>query len=133
MERRKPMRRIPQRVLDIHPSEPTRALSAAEVRLPRLDEADHEEVVHVRGSDLDMNGHVNHVFYVDQVEHTLPREVGADRAVAELEIEFRSECHAGDEIVARVRREGSSETAYLHAMTRKRDSREVARARTRWL
>lgn len=132
IERRKPLRRIPQRVLDLHPREPARALGTAEIRVPRLDEADHEEEVLVRGSDLDMNGHVNHVFYVDQVEHTLPGEEGRDRGVAELEIEFRSECHAGDEIVARSRRDGASEAVYLHSLVRKRDSREVARARTRW-
>lgn len=132
MERRKPLRRIPQRVLDLHPREPVRALGTAKVRVPRLDEADHEERVRVRGSDLDMNGHVNHVFYVDQVEHTLPGESGRDRGVAELEIEFRSECHAGDEIVARSRREGDSEDVYLHSLVREGDSTEVARARTLW-
>jgi acyl-ACP thioesterase len=132
VERRKPLRRIPQKVLDIHPRESDRALGDAQVRLPRLDGADHEEAVRVRGSDLDVNGHVNHVFYVDQVEHAVPGEIVRDRGVSELEIEFRSECHAGDELVTRSRREGDSGDVYLHSLVRERDGREVARARTTW-
>lgn len=132
MARRRPLRRIPQVILDLHPGVPQRALDGPSERLPPLAGAGHEETVRVRRGDLDLNSHVNHVFYVAVVEETAPPEIRTARRVTELEIEFKAECHAGDEIVARSARTDGERPGVVHSLVRHSDGREVARARTWW-
>ena len=129
--KRRPIRRFPPEIVEIHPLEPKRALDGAAVRLPRIGEAESVETVRVRGSDVDLNAHVNHVFYVDQVEQAVPAVVRESGQVAELEVEFKAECHAGDDVSASTRVEGEA-GVYLHSLSRHEDGREVARARTVW-
>jgi acyl-ACP thioesterase len=130
VERRKPLRRIPQSILDLHPGTPERALTGTPERLPALTAAAREQRLGVRRGDLDLNGHVNHVFYVAQVEENVPPETWRRGEVRELEIELKAECHAGDDLVARSQQEGDD--SFVHSLVRLADGREAARARTRW-
>lgn len=132
MAKRKPIRRIPQGILDLHPVEPMRVLPGKPPRLPRPLHSEHEECVRVRRADLDMNGHVNHVFYVAQAEQAVPGELRDGAQVTSFEIEFKSECHEGDEILVASQAMDGAEQAFLHSLVRREDDREVARARTIW-
>ncbi len=133
MARRRPLRRIPPEILALHPTEPVRALPVEASRLPRLDDAEREEHVRVGRSDLDLNEHVNHVFYVARVEESVPVELWKSARVSELEIEFKSECHLGDELAARSAAEGNDRDIWLHSLVRTKDGGEAVRARTRWV
>jgi medium-chain acyl-[acyl-carrier-protein] hydrolase len=86
----------------------------------------------VRAHDLDLNGHANNVAVIAWTLESLPVDTLASSILSELEIEFRGESRAGDRIAARVEPAALPGTAFLHALARQSDSREVARARTVW-
>jgi len=50
-----------------------------------------------RRGDIDINGHVNNVHYIEWLIETLPDAAGA---VADFEIAFKSETFAGEEVLA---------------------------------
>ena len=54
----------------------------------------------VRRRDLDMNGHVNNVVYTEWILEAVPVQLWGTHRLAELELEFRSECNYGDTVDA---------------------------------
>jgi len=56
-----------------------------------------EQVFVARRGDMDLNGHVNNVHYIEWVVETLPEDAGP---IADFEIAFKSETVAGDEVLA---------------------------------
>ena len=97
------------------------------------DPADHEVAFTVRRTDLDLAEHVNNTSYVTWAIEAVPDEVWSTAELAELEIQFLSECHRGQTVLS------SSQTINLddrtevrHQLVRSEDDVEVARARTLW-
>ena len=80
-------------------------------------------------SHIDMNGHVNNVHYVEWALESVPEEYRR-RSVSRLDIVFRQEAKAGDEL------ESCSEIAadgiLRHAITRVSDGALLATAETGW-
>ncbi len=97
-------------------------------RLAGLESGRHEEHVRVRRADLDMNGHVNHVFYIAQAEQAVPGELRDGAQVTSFEIEFKSECHDGDEIVVGSQGMDGAAPIFLHSLVRQGDGRAKSRA-----
>jgi len=56
-----------------------------------------DRVFHARRGDIDLNGHVNNVHYIEWLMETLPAAAGP---VRDFEIAFKSETLAGDEVRA---------------------------------
>ena len=85
--------------------------------------------IRVRQSDLDFNDHVNNVHYVEWALESLPDEY-RHRLVTRLDIVFRQEAKAGDEL------ESSSEIVddglLRHTITRLSDGALLATAETGW-
>ncbi|VFQ42718.1 acyl-[acyl-carrier-protein] thioesterase [Desulfoluna butyratoxydans] len=80
--------------------------------------------------DLDINGHVNNVRYAEWVLESVPPEVLMNRALARLELEFKSEIRFGE----RLRSVGvAADTSGLfeHAVVKEGDVL-ACRARTLW-
>lgn len=69
------------------------------------DSSDDDMTLTVRRSDVDMNGHVNNVVYVEWLLESIPARVWQSHELKELELEFRSECNYGDVVDALCRRE----------------------------
>jgi acyl-ACP thioesterase len=87
----------------------------------------------VRRSDLDLAGHVNNTSYVEWAVEAVPDEVWQTHALADLEIQYLSECHHGQTILSRSHRvDHDPEIEVSHQLVRKEDETEVARAVTRW-
>ena len=104
---------------------------AGELTVP--DPADRELAFTVRRSDLDLAEHVNNTSYVEWAIEAVPDETWSTAELAELEIQFVSECHQGQTVVSRSQLvERSDEFEVRHQLMRHDDGAEVARAITVW-
>lgn len=156
LEKRK-LARIPQSVIDQFESQ---ALKGCVVMGEDYDAA--EKLPDVRGmpgvtlpkshsvrrSDLDMNQHVNNVVYTEWLLESVPEHYWSDYQLKELVLEFRNECHLGDNVDAVCCRECGAEGVLeceekpgeiklVHMLLKRGFSRspkdaEVVRARTVW-
>ncbi len=127
--KKRPIRHYPQRIRDLHPEEPKRALPDSFQRLPALDAPDATGDFVARQGDLDLNGHLNHVATIAAMFEPLSVNRNVERRLESLEVEFRGEGRHGDALEARCR---SGESEVQHLLVRKADGKELARARSRW-
>lgn len=123
-----------------------------QLKLPDLTSDEEVEVLVpqiARVSDMDMNGHINNVTYINWILETIPEEVLADKQLYQIEIDYKNECTSGDLVhpwaeacevpdafVERgCRVEGDGCKAFLHSLSRSDDgkSKELVRARTLWV
>ena len=87
----------------------------------------------VRRSDLDLAEHVNNTSYVEWAIEAVPDEVWSSNELAELEIQFVSECHQGQTVLSRSRQvDCGDDIEVRHQLMRQEDGAEVARALTLW-
>ena len=103
-----------------------------------------------RRADMDMNGHINNVTYLAWALETVPSDVYAGMSLSEVEIDYKSECLAGQTVeclAAPTTREKGTSTSdrkapadapgaksFVHMLRRCDDERcyELVRARTTW-
>ncbi len=132
IERKKPVRvppvihdlRIPERDLPLGPPPPAR-------EAPESYEEEH--LFKVRYSDLDMNQHVNNVRYVEWAVESVPSEVMTAGRIVSLDIQYRHETLYGDTVrIETAEWPDADRQAFFHRITRAGDTREAARAITRW-
>ena len=108
--------------------EPSRA---GELTVP--DPADRELAFTVRRSDLDVAEHVNNTSYVEWAIEAVPEGTWSTAELAELEIQFITECHQGQTVLSRSRQvERGDDIEIRHQLMRHEDNSEVARALTLW-
>jgi medium-chain acyl-[acyl-carrier-protein] hydrolase len=87
----------------------------------------------VRRSDLDLAGHVNNTSYVEWAVEAVPDGVWATHDLADIEIQYLSECHRGQTILSRSHLvDRGNEILVNHQLVREEDDADVARALTRW-
>jgi len=97
------------------------------------DPLDRELAFTVRRSDLDSAEHVNNTSYVEWAIEAVPDEVWSTAELAELEVQFVSECHQGQTVVSRSQQfDRGSDIEVRHQLMRQEDGAEVARALTIW-
>lgn len=90
---------VPPRVYGLSDTEGPRAIPGHEFAKLRWDcrTVSGEGRFRARRGDIDLNGHVNNVHYVEWLLEALPASAGA---VADFEIAFKSETLAGDEVIS---------------------------------
>lgn len=106
-----------------------------------------------RVSDMDMNGHINNVTYINWILETIPEQVLNNKRLYQIEIDYKNECTSGDLVHPRAeacevpeafmergcRVEGDGCKAFLHSLSRNEGeadsivSKELVRARTLWV
>ena len=106
-----------------------------------------------RVSDMDMNGHINNVTYINWILETTPEQVLGNKRLYQIEIDYKNECTSGDLVHPRAevcavpeafmergcRVEGDGCKAFLHSLSRNEEegervaSKELVRARTLWV
>lgn len=117
-------------IVEAYPKErPGRALEFERRVLPKLRDAEDVEPVRSRFSDLDINGHVNNVHFIEWVLEATSR-AGKPGHPVELDIQFRTECGAGQDLESRVAHEADNPDVLIHSLVH--DSRELVRAVTVW-
>ena len=101
----------------------------------------------VRRADVDMNGHTNNAAYISMLLDDVPPAVAGGGYMASLDVEYRSEAVAGEELRSRSALHGSDGGCLLpdggydgagaltfqHALVRLGDGAELLRARTVWV
>jgi len=101
--------------------------------LEALETVQNELAYTVRRSDLDLADHVNNTSYVEWAVEAVRDEVWGTHDLAQLEIQYLSECHHGQTILSRSHLvDHDEEINVYHQLVRKEDDTEVARALTRW-
>ena len=97
------------------------------------DPLDRELAFTVRRSDLDSAEHVNNTSYVEWAIEAVPDKVWSTAELAELKIQFVSECHQGQTVLSRSQQvERGDDFEVRHQLMRSDDGAEVARAITLW-
>lgn len=91
----------------------------------------HAREFDVRRSDLDRNGHVNHVRMLAWVLDATPDARGEGAQVTGLDAEFLAEALPGERVRVTSAPEDGGAT-WLHAVTRPADGRLLLKARTAW-
>ncbi len=100
-------------------------------RLPTLAEGAHAKGFEVRRSDIDLNGHVNHVHMLGWALDALPDARCEGARVTSVDAEFIAEALQGESVLSVCAPEGDGAT-WLHAVTRPSDGRLLLKARTAW-
>jgi medium-chain acyl-[acyl-carrier-protein] hydrolase len=129
---RKPVA-VPDDIRNMVSSEPGHAVAAPFAKLPAMTDAEYRRVFPVRTSDIDINGHVNNISYLDWIIEGVPEEVLLDMRPYEAAVEFRAEAFYGQSVVSEASRfDGGAEKAFMHRLSVDGDGRVTTRARTAW-
>lgn len=127
------MARIPDFILDplieLFPPEEA-CLPRPTGKYPAFTEATLQQDYKVHWHDLDFNGHLNNITYVQWMLDTLPMETLRNRQLQQVDITYRLECSFDDLI--RVEVQALDRNRFLHRMIRVFDNKELAQALSVW-
>ncbi len=133
LKTRRPLR-IPDHIIAMNKmKERERALVDKFDTIWRPQQVTLEKRFTVRGSDIDLNQHVNNVSYVEWAVETVPQEIWQTHQITEIEVSFREETMYGDVVISQ-----SGQTAeqgqqvFIHRIIRESDGVELFLAKTRW-
>lgn len=101
-------------------------------KLPSPVRSKMEKSYSVRYSDIDMHHHVNNIKYIEWILDSYPFEMNQTHQIHTFEINFLAESSYGDAISIHTDMLEESPTAFLHSVLRKKDNRELCRARSGW-
>ncbi len=124
--------RIPEQFGRAYGLDQNRSLQAPFERFQKMTEANSEINFHVRRSDIDTNGHVNNVRYVDWMLEGIPEDLIRDHQLAELEVLYKKETLYGEDIVSECLLIGQNQPEYLHRITDENKKHDLALGRTVW-
>ncbi len=96
----------------------------------RIREGAREVRVIAKTGDLDVNRHVNSIRQVEFLMESAPEEWQRERQCVGGDIQYRAECHAGDEM--RCLCMPQDDDTALHILIRASDDKEIARMKTWW-
>lgn len=102
--------------------------------VPRVKEGEHFATVHARREDHDINGHVNSKHLAAWAMESIPEDHLQNHDCFKVDMTFRSECHAGDELRSATASKGEEDgqPILLHSLTRPADNAEAVRMKTWW-
>lgn len=120
---------IPDIVAAAYPDTPDHSVELPAGKVPRLGDDARQRTARIltRRSDLDSNGHVNNVHYVEWAMEARPEELPARPLTCD--ITFRAEAGAGQMLLSHA---GRVDGRVLHSLVREEDGVEVARLATTW-
>lgn len=110
--------------------EASRPLDRANHRLRPLKEATDSKDFPVRWHDLDPNQHVSNTTYFVWALEALGATALNNRRLKEIEVHFKAETHAGDQIASAWQQ--ANDSIYLHEIKRLSDGKTVALGRSVW-
>jgi len=100
-------------------------------RIKPLQEPDLEEEIKAKYSDLDINGHVNNVKYVDMVLDMFHTDFRLSHDIHEIEMNFLKETKEGDTL-GNMLKIVEADREYLHCLFNKDIGKASFTARTLW-
>jgi len=99
-------------------------------KIAPLKSRDRLRHISVGYKDLDINGHVNNVRYVEWILEGFPFEFQKHHRVEEMEISYLLEARCDDTITICCERKNAF--SFLHTLIRANDGAELCRAKTKW-
>jgi len=90
------------------------------------------QVFQVGDRDLDRNGHVNNVRYVEWALETVPAHVLNTCRLDALDINFTGEAFHAEDILAGSRAADDQDSTFHHVIRRQASGEDLARAKTVW-
>ena len=105
-------------------------LPGALKKIKSLNVNDHVDERNVRYKDLDVNGHVNNVKYIEWFLDGFPYDFQKSFHITEMSVNFLSEALFGDHVLTYV--EDNKDSTFLHSLKRKNKNTELCRAKTIW-
>jgi len=109
-----------------------RALATLPARLDAPEAVTHEMTFRVGDRDLDRNGHVNNVRYVEWALETVPAYVLNTCRLAALEINFIGEAFHAEDIIAASQPSDEQKPVFQHVIRRLENGDDLAIAKTDW-
>lgn len=107
------------------------ALGRKPERVKPFTEPDLGEEIKVKYSDLDINGHVNNVRYVDMVLDSFQTDFRMSHDIHEMEMSFLKETRDGD-VLSSMLKEVEAGKTYLHCLFNQGVAKASFTARTIW-
>jgi acyl-ACP thioesterase len=100
----------------------------------RLKDGEHTAQLTARRSDMDINGHVNNVKYLEYCFESVPMDWVSENRCHGVDIQFRSESFPGDEYISACTMDAPDQgmDTFLHTLTRISDNKEIVRMRSWW-
>ena len=113
-------------------------------KIPILQKVDYEANFQVSWHNLDMNKHINNVYYFQWALDTLPEEILNNFLVSEFDILFKNECLLGEKVIAQAQEVidektnvhqdiGNTQKTLIHKIIKEKDGKEVIQARIKML
>jgi medium-chain acyl-[acyl-carrier-protein] hydrolase len=109
-----------------------RALATLPAKLDAPEAVAHEQVFRVGDRDLDRNGHVNNVRYVEWALETVPVHVLNTCRLEALDINFTGEAFHAEDITAASQPADGQQPIFRHVIRRQTTGDDLARAKTVW-
>ena len=109
-----------------------RALATMPAKLDTPEAVAHEQVFRVGDRDLDRNGHVNNVRYVEWALETVPVHVLNTCRLEALDINFIGEAFHAEDITAASQPSEDPRPIFQHVIRRQASGEDLARAKSVW-
>ena len=109
-----------------------RALATMPLRIDPPETLEHTQIFQVGDRDLDRNGHVNNVRYVEWALETVPAQVVNTCRLDSLDINFTGEAFHAEDILAGGRAADDHDLTFHHVIRRQASNEDLARAKTVW-
>lgn len=124
------MVRIPDFILELEAQMPGEkdSLPRPKSKLPPFQNADFSRPFRVDWHDLDFNGHLNNVNYIQWMLEALPDDILKNATLRELDIFYKVEAHWKDGLMSEVQQ--LDDTNFLHRLLRIEDGKEVAQGQS---
>ncbi len=126
------MSRIPSYILEFEKDMPpaSECLPRPSVKLPIMERVDYSSPFRVYWHDLDFNGHLNNVYYLQWMLETLPDELLENGTLRSFDIQYKVEGHWKDEIISETQQ--YEEERFLHRLKLKDSGKELAVGMSEW-
>lgn len=131
IKRRRPMR-IPDREIELYGAE---GLVGKEIDMDKIPEVEREDVItefNIRYSDIDSNGHVNNVKYMEWAIESVPQDIVKDHELKRIRVDFDKETTYGNKVTIAtdiIQREDKIIT--IHSI-RENNDKELTKLQIEW-
>lgn len=126
------MSRIPDWILEFEKDMPPSAecLARPSIKLSPLQKADITSSFRVYWHDLDFNGHLNNVYYIQWMLETVPDEFLDQGTLLSFDIQYKVEGKWKDRIISETQQLGDNR--FLHRLKLASDGKELAIGMSEW-
>ena len=130
LQSRRPKRRFPPEIIDLHPATPLRSLADDFAKLRLTEKMQHTADFSIRSQDIDINNHVNNGVFISLLQDNLQATVQDNFQIQELEIEFRGEAFYNNLLRGFIS-QNAGDPIFHHRLCRNSDQIELIRAITK--